>query len=49
MAQGVQMITLPPADITKMKQMMAPHVEAALAAVEKDGKDGRKFYQDYTK
>jgi TRAP-type C4-dicarboxylate transport system substrate-binding protein len=49
MAQGVQMITLPPADIEKMKQMMASHVEAAIAAVEKDGKQGRKFYQEYTR
>jgi TRAP-type C4-dicarboxylate transport system substrate-binding protein len=49
MAQGVQMITLPPADIQKMKEMMKPHIEAAIAAVEKDGKDGRKFYQEYIK
>ena len=49
MAQGVQMISLPPADIAKMKQLMAPHVEAAIAAVDKEGKDGRKFYQEYTK
>src|SRR5215813_6091308 len=49
MAQGVQMITLPAADIAKMKQMMAPHVESAIAAVDKEGKQGRKFYEDYTK
>jgi TRAP-type transport system periplasmic protein len=48
-AQGVQMITLPDADIAKMKEMMKPHVEAAIAAVDKDGKDGRKFYDEYTK
>jgi len=49
MAQGVQMITLPAADIAKMKQMMAPHVESAIAAVDKEGKQGRKFYEEYTK
>ncbi|HKA70686.1 MAG TPA: TRAP transporter substrate-binding protein [Xanthobacteraceae bacterium] len=49
MAQGVQMLTLPPADIEKMKKLMAPHVEQAIAAVDKEGKQGRKFYEEYTK
>ena len=48
-ASGVQMISLPEADLAKMKQLMAPHVETAIAAVDKEGKDGRKFYQDYMK
>ena len=49
MAQGVQMLTLPAGDIDKMKKLMAPHVEAAIAAVDKEGKQGRKFYEEYTK
>jgi TRAP-type transport system periplasmic protein len=48
-AQGVQILTLPAADIDKMKKMMAPHVESAIAAVDKEGKQGRKFYEEYTK
>jgi TRAP-type C4-dicarboxylate transport system substrate-binding protein len=49
MAQGVQMLTLPPGDIEKMKKLMAPHVESAIAAVDKEGKQGRNFYEEYTK
>src|SRR4051812_15141894 len=49
MAQGVQMLTLSADDIAKMKTLMAPHVESAIAAVEKDGKPGRKFFEEYTK
>ena len=48
-AQGVQIITLPPGDIEKMKKLMAPHVEQAIAAVDKEGKQGRKFFEEYTK
>jgi TRAP-type C4-dicarboxylate transport system substrate-binding protein len=48
-AQGVQMLTLSNADIEKMKQMMASHVEGAIAALEKDGKPARKFYEEYVK
>ena len=48
-AQGVQILTLPPGDIEKMKVLMAPRVEQAIADVEKEGKPGRKFYEDYTK
>jgi hypothetical protein len=32
-----------------MKKRMAPHVESAIAALEKDGKPARKFYEEYTK
>src|SRR5215467_3885833 len=42
-AQGVQILTLPPGDIEKMKVLMAPRVEQAIADVEKEGKPGRKF------
>ena len=32
-----------------MKKLMAPHIETAIAALEKEGKAGRKFFQEYTK
>jgi TRAP-type C4-dicarboxylate transport system substrate-binding protein len=48
-AQGVQILTLSDADIAEMKKRMASHVESAIAALEKDGKPGRKFYEEYTK
>jgi hypothetical protein len=48
-AKGLEILTLPAADVEKMKQLMAPHVESAIAALEKDGKPARKFYQEYTK
>jgi TRAP-type C4-dicarboxylate transport system substrate-binding protein len=48
-AQGVQILTLSDADIAEMKKRMAPHIESAIAALEKDGKPGRKFYEEYTK
>ena len=47
--QGVQMLTLSDADLDKMKKMMAPHIETAIAAVDKEGKEGRKFFEAYTK
>ena len=31
-----------------MKTLMAPHVEGAIAALEKDGKPARKFFDEYT-
>src|SRR5215470_12059413 len=49
LAAGMQMITLPDADIAKMKEMMAPHVKTAIEAVDKDGKQGTKFFEEYTK
>jgi TRAP-type C4-dicarboxylate transport system substrate-binding protein len=48
-AAGVQIITLSDADIAKMKTMMAAHVEAAIGALEKDGKPARRFYDEYIK
>jgi TRAP-type C4-dicarboxylate transport system substrate-binding protein len=48
-SKGLEIITLPAADVAKLKQLMAPHVESAIAALEKDGKPGRKFYEEYTK
>lgn len=48
-SKGLEILTLPEADVAKMRQIMAPHVESAIAALEKDGKPARKFYEEYTK
>lgn len=48
-SKGLQIITLPDADIAKMKEMIKPHAENAIAALEKDSKPARKFYEEYTK
>jgi TRAP-type C4-dicarboxylate transport system substrate-binding protein len=47
--QGVQMHTLSDADVAEIKKRMAPKIEEAIAAVDKAGKPGRKFYEDYTR
>jgi TRAP-type transport system periplasmic protein len=47
--QGVQLHSLSDGDVQAMKKMMAPHIETALAALEKDGKPARKFFSEYTK
>ena len=49
LAEGTQVFVLPPAELAKMKQAFAPQVDAAIAEVEKQGKPGRKFFEDYTK
>lgn len=47
--KGQQIITLPDADVEKIKKGIAPLTETALAALEKEGKPARKFYEEYTK
>jgi TRAP-type C4-dicarboxylate transport system substrate-binding protein len=47
--QGVQIHTLSDADVAEIKRKAAPRIEEAIAAVEKAGKPGRKFYEEYTK
>ena len=47
--QGVQIHTLSDADIAEIKRKAVPRIEDAIAAVEKAGKPGRKFYEEYTK
>jgi TRAP-type C4-dicarboxylate transport system substrate-binding protein len=47
--QGVQIHTLSDADVAEIKRRAAPQIEAAVAAVEKAGKSGRKFLEEYTK
>ena len=46
--QGVQIHTLSDADVAEIKKRMAPKIEEAIAAVDKAGKPGRKFYEEYT-
>lgn len=48
-AKGLQITTLPPEDVAKMKEGIKPLVESAIGALEKDGKPARKFYEAYTK
>jgi TRAP-type C4-dicarboxylate transport system substrate-binding protein len=48
-SQGVQILTLSDTDLQAMKKMMTPHVEAAIEALEKDGRPARKFFEAYTK
>jgi TRAP-type C4-dicarboxylate transport system substrate-binding protein len=47
--QGVQMHTLSDADVAEIKKRMAPKIEEAIAAVDKAGKPGRKFYEEYVR
>jgi TRAP-type transport system periplasmic protein len=47
--QGVQIHTLPDADVAEIKRRIAPRVEEAIAALEKAGKPARKFYEEYTR
>ncbi len=48
-AKGVTVTMMPDAELAKMKQALAPQIEAAIAEVEKQSKPGRKFFEDYTK
>ncbi len=47
--QGVQMHVLPEAEIAEIKKRAAPQIEAAIAAMEKANKPGRKFVDEYWK
>jgi len=47
--KGLQIITLSPADVAKMKELAKPIVESALDAQEKAGHPAREFFAAYTK
>jgi TRAP-type transport system periplasmic protein len=46
-AKGTEASTLPDAELQKMKKIFEPQIDAAVADVEKQGKPGRKFFDDY--
>jgi hypothetical protein len=48
-AKGLEIIVLPDADVKKIKDLAAPQVNEAIAAVDKQGKPGRAFYEAYVK
>ncbi len=48
-AKGVQAITMADDELAKMRTLFAPQIEAAIAEAEKQGKPGRKFFEEYTK
>ena len=48
-AKRVQILTLSDAELQKLKQIVTPQIDSAIAEVEKQGKPGRKFYEEYTK
>ncbi len=47
--KGLQIITLPDAEVAKMKALAKPIVESALDTQEKAGKPAREFFAAYTK
>lgn len=49
LGKGTQVTVLPDSELQKMKQAFAPQIDAAVADVEKQGKQGRKFFDDYIK
>lgn len=42
------MIAFPGDELERAKKLVAPRIEAAIAEVEKLGRPGRKFLEDYT-
>ncbi len=47
--KGLQIVTLSPADVAKMKELAKPIVQSALDAQEKAGHPAREFFAAYTK
>jgi TRAP-type transport system periplasmic protein len=47
--EHLQIITLPPADVAKMKEISKPIIERSLDKLEKEGKPARAFFAAYTK
>ena len=47
--KGLDIITLPAADVAKMKELAKPIIDKALAEQEKEGKPAREFFAAYTK
>jgi TRAP-type C4-dicarboxylate transport system substrate-binding protein len=47
--KGLQVITLPPADVAKMKELSKPIIDKAIADLESQGKPAKEFFAAYTK
>ncbi len=47
--RGLEILTLPATEVETMRKRMQPHVESAIAVLEKKGLPARKFYEAYTK
>jgi TRAP-type C4-dicarboxylate transport system substrate-binding protein len=48
-SKGMQVVQLPKEELDKANKLVQPQIAAAIEAVEKQGKPGRKFYEDYTR
>jgi TRAP-type C4-dicarboxylate transport system substrate-binding protein len=48
-AKGVKQSTLPDAEVAKLKALVAPHIEAAIAGLEAKGLNARAFHQAFLK
>ena len=47
--KGLQILTLPPAEVAKMKELSKPIVDKAIDDLEKQGKPAKEFFAAYTK
>jgi len=47
--KGLQVITLPAADVAKMKELSKPIIDKAIDDLEKQGKPAKEFFAAYTK
>jgi len=47
--KGLQVITLPAADVAKMKELSKPIIDKAIADLESQGKPAKEFFAAYTK
>jgi TRAP-type C4-dicarboxylate transport system substrate-binding protein len=47
--KGLQIITLPAGDVTKMKELSKPIIDKAIADLESQGKPAKEFFAAYTK
>ena len=47
--KGLQILTLPPADVAKMKEFSKPIIAKAIDDLEKQGKPAKEFFAAYTK
>jgi TRAP-type C4-dicarboxylate transport system substrate-binding protein len=46
---GLKIITLPPADVAKMKELAKPIIKSSIAKLEAEGKPAQAFFDAYTK